>query len=128
MGRLPILHPPKEGRSAFPLRAINAPNKVCVPLKLCFSLRAIFEEISPRVSNNTPVFVCSTETPISLRISKKCRTSKMFGTFFMCICPLIKRAAERTGNAAFFAPEILTVPLRGTPPLIFKYSIFYSFH
>ena len=54
--------------------------------------------------------------------SIKVRVSRRLWTLLIVVFPSASNAEAIIGNTAFFAPDILTLPLRGLPPLITSLS------
>ena len=60
--------------------------------------------------------------PRFVKRSIKVRVSRKSGTFLIVVVPSASNAEAIIGKTAFFAPDILTLPLRVLPPLITSLS------
>ena len=70
------------------------------------------------------LFSIRTLAPSTLRILRLTATSLMSGRFSMTQTSAAKIVAGRMPTAAFFAPEMMTSPCRGLPPVITNFSNF----
>ena len=69
-------------------------------------------------------FSIRTFAPNTLRIFRLTATSLISGRFSITQTSAARIVAGRMPTAAFFAPEIVTSPCRGLPPVITNFSNF----
>lgn len=111
MGLFPILHPPGNGISRAQSRARSAGNRK-IPTRIFLILsRLIWVIESLEVSYFTVFPSQITSTQSDSTMERKVITSPIFGTLWMVNFSK-KSPAARRGSAAFFEPEIFTVPER----------------
>ena len=118
-GRAPIAQPPGKDTSAWPYLASSGPStKIDARMVLTNSYGATVL-CTPRGSAINEASSPSTNfTPICPSSAMVVVTSCRCGTLRIVTGSSGKSAAQSIGNTAFFAPEICTLPLSGTPPVM----------